>query len=189
VARSSAQLLLFLSMMPAFAGCVLPAEYKGDDPLRRFPPHVDLGSLAPASAKTQLYNDCSRPLQVRVLNIIDLDSEVLNYRWVANNGIDNTRWLADDDSSAPHNTSYPLRHAADFGFDPAEVPVYTGVLSLFITDAPADAWAADPNEVEDGEAFDLGRIEDPNGQYAVTEVRWTFEYDEALGEDVCSPRD
>jgi len=179
--------------MAATPACLLPNDYDGAASLGPYPPQVDRDTLIPKAALTQLWTKCD-PGQDAVqlaAQFTDLDSPVLNHRWVANNGVSNTIWLEDDQTNpeqGPHIESVRLQHSSDFGFD-ENVPNFTGVVSLFTTDAPAQAWAVDPNSVPPGEPRDLGLIQNPNHLYAVIEVRWTFEYLAELGEGVCQPAD
>jgi hypothetical protein len=180
---------MIASMGAASSACLWPAEYKGDEEPGPYPPQIDRETLVPKAAKTQLGTMCSS-LQLAA-DITDRDSPILNFRWVANNGVDNTTWLEDDDSTRDpgeaHRASLRFQHA-DFDFEPT-VPSFTGVVSLFVTDAPAEAWTVDPNDVPPGESRDMGRIDDSSGRVSVVEVRWTFEYLIELGEVVCQPAD
>ncbi len=183
--RNSAQLLL---LMTTSMGCLIPPDGKGNDLLGPYPPQVDLSKLFPRSAKTQLYTKCTRSLNLEA-TVSDLDSEHLLFRWVANNGVDNTKWLDDDDNTKPPGTPHvviqALEHSLDFGFDPEVVGFFTGVVSLFVTDAPE--WAVS-RDVEPGERKNLGVIDNSSEQFSLIEVRWTFEYLQELN-GVCDPDD
>jgi hypothetical protein len=166
-------------------GCLLPPS-SGEDLIGPYPPKVDLTKLFPRKPKNRLDpSQCQQSLRVEISDVVDLDTNTLLFRWVANNAVESTIFIDDDESSQtpgdPHASNVQLFH--DAAFEPPANGTRTGVLSLFITDAPA--WA-DPNPVVPrGESDDLSAVApDENGSvtaFTVLEVRWTFEYVAGLG--------
>lgn len=175
--RKSAQLLLLIATS---MGCILPPDGKSaGTSLGPYPPHVDLAQVFPRKAKLRFHPSCDNQA-LDVMGISDPDSDLLLFRWVANNGLENTVLIQDESQVTGRPVNERIDHRDTFG------PLAdggTGVISLFITDAPV--WE-DPNpEPAGGESADLSKIPAGSEDASVVEIRWTFEYDPSLGSNVC----
>lgn len=173
----------------ALAGCVVPPEGETPVPYLNYAPLPELDSLSPYTPITLIRADCSS-FRVELGRTRDPDSEELRFRWVANNRTSSARWLRDFDvvstatPGSAHRVFARVVPAVDF---PDEVEQAennkptSGVLSLFITDAPA--WAIAEPETPSADPQDLGQIETASDEeslrpYSVSEVRWTFTFGE-----------
>lgn len=173
-------------MLPLASSCLLPPDGSSTDILGPYAPQVDLRNVFPRNPLNTLDpNRCASEnnevLRVEVEGVVDLDTTGLLFRWVANNRLPNTKLLDDEESNQatgmPHSSRLFLDHVADFEPDPTEGAKTTGVLSLFITDAPS--WAEPEPRIPRGEAGDLSELApdlENADQYSVVELRWTFEY-------------
>lgn len=183
-----ARLLLFAwaaTMLVVAPSCLLPPDGSSSGILGPYAPEVDLQEIYPRSAQTLFDVDCAG-LTLEANAIVDLDSEQLLFRWVANNGADDTKWIDDEisvrDPGEIHQTVQPIDHEAD-------LQLKTGVVSLLITDAPG--WEIERPNVPPGEPADLSGIvesdpDNPDATFHLTEVRWTFKYE--MGSQVCDPK-
>lgn len=169
-------------LMLTLTACLVPNERNTNSVEFNVPPIVDYGRLTPQSPRGTIYSDC-RSFELRAENIVDRDDATLRFRFVANNRLENTRWIRDDDSpplgaGVPQDVEHRL--VVDDDLLNRSEPV---VISLFVTDGPA--WE-DPEPVNTVTIpRDLGRIATPDGgvdaDHAVVEVRWFFTFSTDLG--------
>ncbi len=185
MARTSAQLLLSIAASMSLSGCVIPPDGLTPEVPGPYPPKIDLTQLIPSAPKTRVDLNCDEQYVLKADNVVDLDSDRLLFRWVANNDFDNTKWLGEQISERepgkPHESVQPFEHGVDLRFDPNDLGIvfFSGVVSLFVTDAPE--WAEPISGGTPGEKRNLGRIDDGGGLWSVVEARWTFEYVRGLG--------
>lgn len=178
-----------------FSACLVPPEGEPPATLENIPPEADLESMRPYAPQTAIPVDRCSDFRVELSQIIDLDSPTLHFRWVANNRLPRARWLRDFDLSSTRKPGEPHRAFArvvpslDF---PDQVEqarnkqAASGVLSLFVTDAPG--WEIPSPITPQAEPQDLGRVPSIRrpGQPrpAVVEFRWTFVFGQ---EGECQP--
>lgn len=166
-------------MFACSPSCLLPPE--GRHPLDDLnpPPQVDLEALRPLTPITDVGRACTS-FRVEAAGIVDQNDGRLLLRWVANNRLPSVRHIQDLVSETapgvPRNAVLRVDPVADFPeqHDQSATRPSSGVLSLFITDAPD--WADPEPDTSGGQAQDLGSIEQPvDGPRAeVIELRWTF---------------
>jgi len=187
MAPTVAPRLAMMMMLSLCAGCLLPPEAELTLADLGYPPEYDIRSVSPPGSRLDVNPLECTSFTVDVGTIWDKDAEDLLLRWVANNSRPNTQQLQPIVRASVNNG---LSTSAFVRVDPRshffneytlatspDRPTAVGMLSLFITDAPA--WQIEQFDNAERKALDLSRIaaeELPEGElspYSVVEVRWS----------------
>jgi hypothetical protein len=160
-------------------GCLLPPERAQGPGEVNFGPEVELARLRPGQPLLTVNRDC-RSINVEAGEVLDPDDSRLLFRWVANNSVQGTSLILDQVSDGEPATARSARWRIipqdDFPeqWRRSETVESAGVLSLFVTDAPA--WLEVEPDTSSRAPQDLGRVPAPASgpNDVVVEVRWTF---------------
>ena len=135
-----------------------------EDVVENVPPQIDLSTLDPSEPLIERGTSglpCNF-FQVAVSGIRDVDNDNLRVRWVANNRLLNTRLVSEENPviepgqfvSISENI-IPSAHFPELLAEASEIPepgesppTIVGVISLFVTDAPA--WAIGADDLPEG---------------------------------------